>query len=367
MIVGVFSPVINWCGGAEWVAVNIISALKENGHQIIILTDEALNQDKFMNIFGKKVSVDGQIVFPFRFFSPNDGHNIYTDILRSLVLKAKCQVLVDTSSNAILPGANVCYVHYPLLKSVEKGLPYTRNLIYFYPYRNLLNFSKDSYSNKLIFANSKFTAEAVKAEFGVYPKLLYPSVSNKILKHDDIDFEGQRENQVITIARINSGKNLQIIPKIAKLVRRDISFTIVGLLDSPEMLIRLQKLINILKVNDRVRILTDISKENLRKILLNSKIYLHTKIDEHFGISIIEAMASGCIPVVHDSGGPKEFVSQKFRFREIEEAAETVEKAINYWSPTRAKNISKNAERFGEDKFSKKFIDAFNLHCSKHF
>jgi len=32
--------------------------------------------------------------------------------------------------------------------------------------------------------------------------------------------------------------------------------------------------------------------------------YLHPMPYEHFGISIIEAMALGCVPVVHKSGGP---------------------------------------------------------------
>ena len=66
MIVGVFSPNINWCGGAEWVAVNIINVLKENGHQVVVLTDNPLNQSRFQSVFNRKVSVDQQIIFPLR-------------------------------------------------------------------------------------------------------------------------------------------------------------------------------------------------------------------------------------------------------------------------------------------------------------
>jgi hypothetical protein len=76
MILGVFSPVINWCGGAEWVAINIINTLKEHGHQVVILTDKSLNQDKFANVFSKEVSVDRQIVFPLAFFRTTDYHNV---------------------------------------------------------------------------------------------------------------------------------------------------------------------------------------------------------------------------------------------------------------------------------------------------
>ncbi|MCP8317541.1 MAG: glycosyltransferase [archaeon] len=362
MITGVFSPVINLCGGGEWVAINIIDALKEHGHQVIILTDTPLNQNKFANIFNRKVSVDRQIVFPLAFFRSRalDYHNIYTDAIRSLMLKFKCEVLIDTYSNAILPGTDVSYVHYPLLKRVESELPYIRNKIYFYAYRSFLNFRRGDINHKLIFANSKFTAEAVKAEFGVDAHILYPPVSSDILNHNETDFNGQRDNTVTTIARISKEKNLKIIPYIAKSTSKEVSFIITGLLNSKEVLNSLLRLIRELRVSEKVKILTNVKRDRLIEILRNSKVYLHPAINEHFGISIIEAMSSGCLPVVHNSGGPKEFVPKHFRYKSIEEAARKVEKAIESWSPKEARRISKFADRFSENNFSKRFIDIFN-------
>jgi glycosyltransferase involved in cell wall biosynthesis len=46
------------------------------------------------------------------------------------------------------------------------------------------------------------------------------------------------------------------------------------------------------------------SFEELHSLRTKSKIYLHLMPYEHFGISIVEAMASGCVPIVHKSGGP---------------------------------------------------------------
>jgi len=362
LIIGVFSPVINWCGGGEWVAINIINALKEHGHQVIILTDKPLNQNKFANIFNRKVSVDRQIVFPLAFFPPIDYHNIYIDAIRSLMLKFKCEVLIDTYSNAILPGMDVSYVHYPLLKRVESELPYIRNKIYFYPYRSFLNFRRGDINHKLIFSNSKFTAEAVKVEFGVDPHILYPPVSSDILNHNETDFNGQRDNTVTTVARISEGKNLKIIPYIAKSTSKEVSFIIAGLLNSKEVPNWLLRLIKELKVSEKVKILTNVKRDRLQGILLNSKVYLHPTINEHFGISIVEAMSSGCIPVVHDSGGPREFVPQDLRYKSIEEAAEKVGKSIDSWSPSQASRVSKIADRFSENNFSKRFIDVFNSH-----
>ncbi len=113
-------------------------------------------------------------------------------------------------------------------------------------------------------------------------------------------------------------------------------------------------------MSEKVKILTNVRRDRLRGILLNSKVYLHPMINEHFGVSIVEAMSSGCIPVVHDSGGPREFVPQDLRYKSIEEAAEKVEKAIDKWSPKEASRVSKIADRFSEKNFSKRFIDVFN-------
>ena len=356
---------INWCGGAEWVAINVIRVLKEQGHRVIILTDKSLNQKKFADVFNTKVSVDQQIVFPLALFPPPNYHNIYTDAIRSLLLKHKCEVLIDTYSNAILPGMDVSYIHYPLLKMVQTGLPYLRNKIYFYPYRRFLDFSKRDIDSKLFFANSRFTAEAVKVEFGVDSHILYPPVSNDILNHNETDLNQQRDNTVITVGRISHEKNLELIPHIARYTSKEVSFIIAGILDSEEVLDSLLRLTRKLKVSGKVKILPNVRRDRLREILLNSKVYLHPTVNEHFGISIVEAMSCGCIPVVHDSGGPREFVPQDLRYKSIEEAAEKVEKAIDDWSPIQARKVSNYADRFSEKNFSKQFIDVFNLHFHK--
>ena len=359
---GVFSPVINWCGGAEWVAINMITALKEHGHQVIVLSDKPLNQNKFLHVFGRTLSADQQMIFPFKCFSSTDYHNIYTDAIRCLMLKTKCEIVIDTFSNAILPKVMVSYIHHPLLTRVKAALPNTRNKAFFYPYKRYLTFSKNKVSNKLIFANSRFTADAIKTEIGINPHVLYPPITNEILNHSMEDFEKQKEINVITVSRICHQKGLEIIPHIAKLCNREISFTIVGLLDSQEALNSIVKLAKDLKVSERVKIITNIDRTHLRRLLLKSKVYLHTAINEHFGISIVEAMASGCIPVVHNSGGPKEFVPSNQRFNNIDEAADMVGKAVDSWSPTQSRKFSKMAERFCENNFSKQFIDIFHSH-----
>ena len=67
----------------------------------------------------------------------------------------------------------------------------------------------------------------------------------------------------------------------------------------------LHRLLEELNLVDRVEIHTNVGYATLTEFLGRSKIGIHTMSDEHFGISIIEYMAAGLIPVAHDSAGPK--------------------------------------------------------------
>lgn len=71
-----------------------------------------------------------------------------------------------------------------------------------------------------------------------------------------------------------------------------------------------------------IHIHTDMPFNELQQLLSESKIYWHaTGLDEdenknpilfeHFGITTVEAMASGCVPVVIDAGGQSEIVTEK--------------------------------------------------------
>jgi len=50
---------------------------------------------------------------------------------------------------------------------------------------------------------------------------------------------------------------------------------------------------------------TNVSLTEMRQLLSQAVIGLHTMREEHFGINVVEFMAAGAIAVAHNSGGPK--------------------------------------------------------------
>jgi glycosyltransferase involved in cell wall biosynthesis len=87
---------------------------------------------------------------------------------------------------------------------------------------------------------------------------------------------------------------------------RDCEFVVVGIADkeSKQCLKELSEKIEKLGVQKRVHIFRNKRYEFTLSALSTAKIYLHTQSTEAFGMSIVESMAAGCIPIVPRTGGP---------------------------------------------------------------
>lgn len=359
MIVGVFHPTLNLCGGAEWVAINIINNLRNHGYRTVVLTNERIDHNKILKIFGIRVRCDTNVVFPFECFGSTDLHNVYTDGLRTLILRWKCDVLIDTQSNALLPGVNLTYIHFPLFGRLEEAKVSRFRIVYYFPYR-LYERRKAKNPMRLVLSNSKYTSHAVKRITGADSIVLYPPVS-KVFYASQNDLQ-DKENVVVSVARISPYKRQIMIPQIAGLTNKKIRFIIVGLKDSSSILNQVLEYTKRNGLSDRVEVFIDVSREKLLGILRTSKVFLHPARGEHFGVSIAEAMAAGCIPLVHNTGGPREFVPERWRFNESKEAAQKIERAILEWSPNKAEEIICLAQAFSEARFSAKFLETFEAY-----
>ncbi len=377
MIVGVFHPPMRLesFGGSVAVTLSVVNALAENGYDVILFTRNLIDQHKLSEIMGEKLPDGVKIILKSSILRSRSIVNLYEIAFKLLALKLKCDLVVDTYSNYVFPWTDVSYVHFPYLGSpfFKRNFPYLNlakkrevlshviNWPYVFFERNF-----EKYDRKLLLANSQFTSGVIKKAMGVDAEVLYPPVSSLFLNALNVYGKKNRKNLVVTVGRITDYKRLETIPLIASMLRKnDVKFTIVGFLHDKDTLRKINAEIELLGLKDKVKVLTNISKEDLKKILGKAKVYLHPPTVEHFGISIAEAMAMGCIPVVYHVGGAKEYVPREFIYKDLYEAAEKVGKSIDTWSVKEAKKMNRIVQRFSDLNFRKNFIRIFADYCSQ--
>jgi alpha-1,2-mannosyltransferase len=112
-----------------------------------------------------------------------------------------------------------------------------------------------------------------------------------------------------------------------------------------------------------VEIVENASYETLTDYLKTASVGIHSMYNEHFGISIIEYMASGLITIAHDSGGPRSDIIKPgttgFLASTKEEYASAIFKALEMNKGSQLK-MRKEARDYVKVKFSEStFSDGF--------
>jgi glycosyltransferase involved in cell wall biosynthesis len=82
-------------------------------------------------------------------------------------------------------------------------------------------------------------------------------------------------------------------------------------------------------------------------------IYFHTMIGEHFGVSIVEAMAAGLVPIVPAYGGCSEIVPSEYQYHTLQEAADYIAKNAKIADDEKRLQMRDIAKQFSPDNFRK--------------
>ncbi|WNZ29231.1 MAG: glycosyltransferase [Candidatus Bathyarchaeota archaeon] len=373
MKIGVFNPTFNVYGGGEFVTAVIANSLAQKGHDVVLFTNAQINGINVKKFFGKSLHPLITNIIHSSFIKPKGLLDFYQNLLRSYILKLKTDILIDVYSCCLFPWTDISYIHFPFINNFNyfREFPYIK-------YPHLLQIGAFPYvlfqkklfnpNDKLVIANSNYTASEIMKNSANYSTVLYPPVSSVFFNDNQSDLTAKhKENLVVTVSRFDPDKGLEKIPYIASLTRKNVHFAIIGRLYNKKTFLSLQNLTKKLGVNDRIHFFPDVSRSKMKEILQRSKIYLHTKIGEHFGISIVEGMAMGCIPITHDSGGNTEFVPKDLRYQTIYEAAEIISNQIVNWSSQKVIENQKVAEQFREEKFSNDFLRLFEQYVERYF
>jgi glycosyltransferase involved in cell wall biosynthesis len=163
----------------------------------------------------------------------------------------------------------------------------------------------------------------------------------------------EKENTVITLGRFVPFKNYEAINEVAKFLP-EVKFKIIGIKQDIGYYEKIKR-----TKPKNVFLLTNLTRSEVISELSKAKVYLHTTIGEHFGIAIVEAMASGCIPVVHNSGGAPEVIGDLGHvYNDNKECVDKIREALN--ADISLNKLVERAKMFDSERFEKEILNLFN-------
>ncbi|MBU2562084.1 MAG: glycosyltransferase family 4 protein [Nanoarchaeota archaeon] len=222
------------------------------------------------------------------------------------------------------------------------------------------NYSK-SYQ---VYCNSEYTRKWLKKIWGVKAKVIYPPIDLPNQK------KFRKEKIIISTGRISPDKNYEFVIESFKKayqtpLLKDYKLWICGKEDDHSYLIKLKKISKGFPIEFKLN-LTDKKFKNIYK---KSKIFIQGKgininenkypsLLEHFGMTVVEAMSYGCVPIALNKGGYKESIDDEtgFKVNTQEEVVKCILKLVKNESllSNMSKSGIKRAKKFSLEKMQEK-------------
>lgn len=344
--IGIYNPYLESKGGGEKVCLSLASVLSENNNnQVILITHAKVNLKSLANYFNidlsrvrvehinfEKIIVKAILKLPipagFKFFLID----LYTvQELRHF----KLDIFINNYYQNNMPnvgkkGIYMCMFPQKLhenpqdigyLKSVYRYLLIKLRRITMHPLskHGVLTYEK-------IIANSKYTQRYIKKYWGCDSEVLYP------ICEDMRDPSIQKCNIILNVGRFfgfDDGSHhkrqdflLECFSEMKEMHKSGWELHFAGSIANDR---RARKFVKQLQKDARglpIYFHLDTSFEQLKKLYNQSSIYWHAtgygsnpdenpEKQEHFGITTVEAMSTGAVPIVINTAGQKESVDKK--------------------------------------------------------
>ena len=355
MNIGIIQSVIGAGGGIDMVLFSLLKKLATSNHKVTIYTVGQPRHDlSQFNIYKVKK------IFPVKI--PLFG--VYQKIFEStLAKKAKDEDIIIALTGDLFVPANktqktIFYSQNNFADPTKTDTSKYRDGLwkyYYLPYRRLMNKMKKNigkYNIKFI-ANSEYVKEQLKRELNVDAEIIYPPVNLETFYPQ----ESTRRKGIMTVGRFSKEKNMH---KIIELT---------GDLDCPTKLFGsvtktnrtyYQSLISAGKPKG-IKFYTNQPLDLMITQLHKSKVFISAS-DETFGIAVVEAMASGCIPIVPDSTAHRETVPfgvlRPIGHLDDEAIKIQILKALDGGFDYLLPEIKEHIKKFDKSVFQNKFIEA---------
>lgn len=291
----IVSPYLDHLGGGERYMLSVAEVLESLGHEIHFAWDNLEEVSKLAGMLGIKLSAPRLDPAIKKLYFESNPLSMYQ------ATRAYDIVVYLSDGSIPLLGSKCNIIHMQVPFHGVGG-------------RSWKNQLKKRFIHSVI-VNSKFTKEIVDKEFGISSTILYPPVKR-------ITFTAHKENIILSVGRFEpslNAKKQDILIDVWHALSSQLpgwKLVLAGASASEDWLKSLETRAGGLPVE----FATNTTYDNLCQLYAKSSIYWHAagygidehknpELTEHFGISTVEAVSAGCIPLVVPRGGQGEIVS----------------------------------------------------------
>lgn len=343
MRAAIYNPYLDTLGGGERYTASVAKVLSENGYEVDLEWKDAAIKKSLESRFGlelKKINVVESV-------ERGDGYDL-------------CFWVSDGSVPALKARRN--YLHFQVPFTGVGG-------------RSLLNKMKLYRVNKII-CNSKFTKSFIDQEFGVDSMVLYPPVDvakiiprkkeNKIMYLGRFSTLLQKKNQDVLITAFkkfyNQGhKNWKLVlaggvevggEEYLESLKKESEGYPITFMESPSFG-------KVVEIYGKSKIFWSAVGTEVDEMLEPSRV-------EHFGMSVVEAMAAGAVPMLPSKGGYKEIVEDGVSGNFWETEEDLIRKTADISENQKkreflAKAGVKRSKEFSYEVFARELVNIINL------
>lgn len=355
---------LNARGGGERLAVATIKAISSMGIGVELSTVEKPDMALIHNAYGTSIAGDLKKIRTLNILQKYGPRNY------SLTVNTHGDMLPFYHKDFTKKNS-ITYCHYPIARYlIDCGDPEYLSVL-----QNLCLLGmppavrKEYYDaarsayikmmlNSTVLTNSEFSRKAIFKTFAVDSTVLPPPVDVDIFRNRCLG-SNIRDDSILIVSRFHPSKKIENAIHLAKLLRQNevgICMNIVGNMppDGIGYFNYLNDLVRHYGLEDFIRFENNVRFDRLLDLMCRSKVYVHPLPGEPFGISTVEGMSAGMIPVVPDIGGHTEFVPARYQFHTFGQGVEAVAAALAAPASERIK-LSHSIQKYSVTNYVKKF------------
>ncbi len=364
------APFLHPPGGGEGVANWMIQSLARRGHTTILTWEPADFQriDEYYGTQLRQWSFEHRLVAPslrkllLASRLPHELLKLSLLMGRAKRMRKQFRHCFSAYNDLDLGPGSVNYLHYPCLDfSKLRSTPWPTHplgkMIWpFYIDACLLPARWDiqGIRQSLILANSHWSAQKYIDHYQapVY-RVLHPPALGEPKGHD-----GPREEAFLSIARVDRCKGWPRLISIIEKVRahgHQVRLTLAGSRGDAGLLEELQVLA---ASRPWLTLALDLDRAAMDHLIATHRYGIHGMIEEHYGMAVAELILSGCLTLVHDSGGQVEIARlPETRYHNEEDAVEKIRAILE--NPELRERLLKEQSAHSENFTRQAFVEGF--------